>query len=116
MRTKLSAPPEKNTPSALTESVLIIALCPLKLNVKVPSGHFHFLILLPPAEPDAKEYSVGWIASARTDFLWCVRVVKVFPAARSHKRTVESILPVMTCGSDSWHFTSATVDVCPAKT
>ena len=62
-------PPEKKTPSALTDSVLMIALWPLKLNTNAPSGHFHFLILLPPAEPDAKEYSVGWMARARTDFL-----------------------------------------------
>lgn len=41
-------------------------------------------MLLPPAEPDAKEYSVGWMARARTDFLWCVSVTEVFPAARSH--------------------------------
>ena len=63
------SPPEKKTPSALTLSVLIMALCPLKLCTNVPSGHFHFLMLLPPAEPDANEYSVGWIARARTDFL-----------------------------------------------
>ena len=34
----------------------------------------------------------------------------------STHRTVESMLPVMTWGSDSWHFTSATVAVWPAKT
>lgn len=91
-----SSPPEKNTPSELTESVLMIAFCPLKLKTKVPSGHFHFLMLFPPADAEANEYSVGCIASARTDFLWCVRVVRVLPAARSHNRTVESMLPVMT--------------------
>ena len=69
MKKKLDSPAEKKTPSALTDIVLMIASCPLKLNTKVPSGHFHFLILLPPADPDAKEYSVGWIARARTDFL-----------------------------------------------
>lgn len=31
-------------------------------------------------------------------------------------RTVESMLPVITCGSDSWHLTSAIVPVCPART
>jgi hypothetical protein len=31
-------------------------------------------------------------------------------------RTVESMLPVMTCGSDSWHLTSATVAVWPERT
>ena len=36
------------------------------------------------ADPDAKEYSVGWIANARIDFLWCVNVTTVFPAAKSH--------------------------------
>lgn len=66
----------------------MIALCPEKLDTKAPSGHFHFLMLFPPAEPDAKEYSVGWMASARTDFLWCVSVTIVFPAARSHNLAV----------------------------
>jgi hypothetical protein len=46
-----------------------MALCPLKLKTNAPSGHFHFLILLPPAEPEAKENSVGWIARDLTDFL-----------------------------------------------
>ena len=79
------APPEKKTPSGLTESVLMMALCPAKLKTKLPSGHFHFLILFPPAAPDANEYSVGWMARARTDFLWWVSVTMVFPAARSHR-------------------------------
>jgi hypothetical protein len=56
---KKDIPPEKNTPSEFTESVLIMALCPLQLKTNAPSGHFHFLMLLPPAEPDANEYSVG---------------------------------------------------------
>lgn len=30
--------------------------------------------------------------------------------------TVESMLPVMTCGSDSWHLTSEMVAVWPART
>ena len=84
MQEDWDVPPEKNTPSALTESVLMMALCPLKLNTNEPSGHFHFLMLLPPADPEAKEYSVGWMASARTDFLWWVSVTIVLPAARSH--------------------------------
>lgn len=62
-------PPEKNTPSELTDKVLMIALCPPKLKTKAPSGDFHFLMLFPPAEPVAKEYSVGWMVIARTDFL-----------------------------------------------
>src|SRR5689334_4001466 len=78
------SPPENSTPSELTDRVLMMALCPLKFWTKVPSGHFHFLMLLPPADADAKLYSVGWMASARTDFLWCVRVSIVLPAARSH--------------------------------
>lgn len=71
--------------------------------------------MLPPAEPLANEYSIGWIASARTLFLWCVSVVIVLPAARSQRRIVESIEPVMICGSDSWHFTSAIVPVWPVS-
>jgi hypothetical protein len=31
-------------------------------------------------------------------------------------RTVESILPVIICGSESWHLTSETVPVCPVRT
>jgi hypothetical protein len=77
-------PPEKKTPSEFTDNVLMMALCPLKLKTNVPSGHFHFLMLLPPADADAKEYSVGWIANARIDFLWWVNVTIVFPAAKSH--------------------------------
>jgi hypothetical protein len=94
----------------------MMALWPLKLNTKAPSGHFHFLMLFPPAEAEANEYSVGWMASARIDFLWCVNVTIVLPAARSQSRTVESMLPVMTCGSESWHLTSAMVAVCPDRT
>lgn len=52
-------PPENNTPSALTDIVFIIAFWPLKLKTNAPSGHFHFLILFPPALAEAKEYSVG---------------------------------------------------------
>ena len=40
--------------------------------------------LLPPALALAKLYSDGCTASARTDLLWCVRVVIHLPAARSH--------------------------------
>ena len=52
------------------------------------------------AEAEAKENSVGWAAKALTPFVMR-QVVKVRPAAKSHKRTVESIDPVMTCGSHS---------------
>ena len=101
----------------------------------MPFGHAHFLMLLPPDEPLAKEYSVGWIVKDRTDLWWCVNVVIVLPAAKSQSlpnhslvqaeqyhfpsaahRTVESIDAVMTCGSDSWHLTSDTVAVWPVKT
>ena len=34
-----------------------------------------------------------------TDFLWLVSVAMDFPAARSHIRMVESLLPVMIWGS-----------------
>src|SRR6266702_359123 len=84
VKRKTLAPPEKNTPSELTDKVLMIALCPPKLKTNAPSGHFHFLMLFPPPEPVAKEYSVGWMAIARTDFLWCVSVTIVLPAAKSH--------------------------------
>lgn len=39
------SPPENMTPSSLTESVLIMASWPVKLLTKIPSGHFHFLML-----------------------------------------------------------------------
>ena len=60
------SPPEKKTPSEFTESVLMIALCPLKLKTNMPSGHFHFLMLFLPADALAKEYSVGCTARVRT--------------------------------------------------
>ena len=43
--------------------------------------------------------SLGWRTMLLTDFLWLVRVAIDLPAARSHIRMVESLLPVMTCGS-----------------
>jgi hypothetical protein len=94
----------------------MIASWPGKLHTNVPSGHFHFLMLLPPALALAKLNSVGWIASARTLFLWCVSVVRARPAARSHRRTVLSMLPVITCGSEACVTTAPTVPVCPART
>ena len=42
--------------------------------------------------------SRGCSASALTPFLWCVKVVAHFPAARSQSFTVLSYEPVMTCG------------------
>jgi hypothetical protein len=108
------SPPEKKTFWLLTAMVLMMALWPSKFCMKAPSGHFHCLML--PVLPVAKVNSVGWVASARTPFLWCVRTPMVLPAARSHMRTVESRLPVMTCGSASWQTRSATVPVWPDST
>jgi hypothetical protein len=96
--------------------VLMIASWPEKLQTNVPSGHFHFLMLFPPALPLTKLNSVGWMSSARTLFLWCVSVASVRPAARSHSRTVLSMLPVITCGSLACARTTPTVPVCPART
>ena len=55
----IGLPPKKKMPSEFTLIILIIALCLLKLNMNTPLGHFHFLMLFPPAEPDVKLYSVG---------------------------------------------------------
>lgn len=60
-----------------------------------PSGHFHCLML--SGAPEANMYSSGWMARARTLFLWCVRVQVLLPAPRSHRRIVKSCEPVMTC-------------------
>jgi hypothetical protein len=69
-----------------------------KLNTKVSSGH----CLLPLAEAEANEYSVGCMASAQIDSLWCVNVTMVLSAARSQSRTVKPMLPVITCESESY--------------
>jgi hypothetical protein len=108
------SPPEKKTFLSFTDNVLIMALCPSKFCMKAPSGHFHCLML--PVLPVANVNSVGCVASARTPFLWWVSTPIVLPAARSHMRTVESRLPVMTCGSASWQTRSATVPVWPDST
>ena len=91
--------------------MLIIALSLEELNTSVPQGHFRFLILFPLADALANEYSVGCTGRART-LLWRVSVVIVLPTMRSRKNTVVSMLLVITCGSLSCHFTSATVTVC----
>lgn len=85
-----------------------------KLCKNVPWGKAHFLIR--SAEAEAKENSVGCAARALTPFLWCVRVVMVRPVEMSHKRTVESMEAVMTCGSHSAVRRDMIVLVCPAKT
>ncbi len=108
------SPPEKKTFWSFTARVLMMALCPSKFCMKAPSGHFHCLML--PVLPVAKVNSVGCVASARTPFLWWVNTPIALPAARSHMRTVESRLPVMTCGSPSWQTRSATVPVWPDST
>ena len=58
-----------------------------------PSGHLHCLMLSGP--PLANMSSLGWETSPLTDFLWLVNVATDLPAAKSHKRTVESLLAVM---------------------
>ena len=55
------------TSSELMAIVLTMALCPDRFCKKVPSGHFHSLML--SGAPDANVYSLGLIASERTDFL-----------------------------------------------
>jgi len=50
------------------------------------------------------------------DFLWLVRTDMVLPAARSHSRTVVSMLPEMICGVAACAATDATVLVWPVKT
>ena len=60
-----------------------------------PSGHFHCLML--SGDADANMLSLGCATTARTDFLWLVRVHMDLPAARSHRRMVWSWLPVITC-------------------
>jgi hypothetical protein len=52
----------------------------------------------------------------RIDFLWLVRTERVLPAARSHSRTVESMLPVITWGVAACVTIDATVLVCPPST
>ena len=42
-------------------------------------------------------YSVGCRARARTLFLWLVSTALVLPATKSHRRMVQSWLPVATC-------------------
>lgn len=72
-----------------------IALCPERFCINFPSGHFHCLILSGDAE--ANVYNVGWMTIERTDFLWFVNVQRDLPAARSHRRIVESCEPVIIC-------------------
>lgn len=66
MKLPLSAP-LINTLFLLTDTVLIMALCPEIFLRKVPYGHFHTFILSEAAEQ--KVYSLGWNAIALTDFL-----------------------------------------------
>lgn len=75
------SPPENIVPSLLTDSVLMIALCPSKFCMNAPSGHFHCLML--PVLPVAKVNSDGCDAKARMPFLWWVKTPIVLPAARS---------------------------------
>merc|ERR1719158_1875800 len=65
--------------------------------------------------PEANMYILGWLTTARTDFLWLVSVHMDLPAARSHMRMVLSLLPVTICGSVDWQATVPTVEVCPVS-
>lgn len=58
---------------------------------------------------------LGCSTTLRTLFLWFVNVHLLLPAFKSHKRTVESWLPVIICGSWDWHTTLATVFVWPTN-
>lgn len=49
----------------------------------------------------ANAYSVGCSASARIDFLWCVRMHVALPVVRSHRRTVLSCDPVIICDRET---------------
>ena len=64
-----------------------------------PSGHFQTFIL--SGAPDAKVYSFGWNAKALTAFLWFVKVILHFPAAKSHNFIKESAPPEIIYGSNS---------------
>mmetsp|Transcript_22014 Transcript_22014/g.74034 ORF Transcript_22014/g.74034 Transcript_22014/m.74034 type:complete len:388 (+) Transcript_22014:235-1398(+) len=108
------SPPDTRTPSSLTASAFTMVLCPLRLCRNSPSGNFHRLRL--SAEADTKVYSRGWSARARTPFLWLVRVTRVRPAAKSHRRTQQSIEPEITWGSADWAATETTVSLCPEST
>ena len=87
------SPPLTSTPSGFTAMQLIIPVCPVMFCMKFPSGNFH--ILMTSGEADANVNSSGCRATARTLFLWLVRMACVLPAVRSQRRTVESCDPVM---------------------
>jgi hypothetical protein len=103
--------------------------CPLKFCIKSPFGSFQSLML--SVEPEANILSVGCNARERTLFcnkktsqrgyflvdltLWFVREQTLFPLAKSHRRMVESWLPVITCGFELWQATEATVSLWPLK-
>lgn len=113
---------------------LTIVLWPEIFWMKFPSGQRHCLML--SGEADANMYlkqsensinfvpakirristhKVGWRTTLRTLFLWFVSVPRLFPAAKSHSRTVESWLPVIICGSLACVTTLATVFVWPTN-
>mmetsp|Transcript_42497 Transcript_42497/g.136338 ORF Transcript_42497/g.136338 Transcript_42497/m.136338 type:complete len:203 (-) Transcript_42497:923-1531(-) len=102
------SPPVAITPSSLMAMQLTIAFCwSSMLCRRVPSGSLNFLML--SAEADAKAYSLGCMAMARTDFLWYVSVELHLPAARSQVLIVESWDPVITWGSVGWERMEQTV-------
>ena len=107
------SPPVAITLSWLMTHACTMQLWPVMLCMNSPSGHFHFLRL--SAEAETNEYSCGAIAIARTAFLWLVSTAIARPATRSHNRTVESIEPVMICGSTACTPSPATVCSCPVN-
>merc|ERR1711979_141531 len=94
------SPPDAIAPSSLTERELTIQLCPVMLCRNLPSGQSHFLRL--SGDADTNVYSRGCTAIARTAFLWLVSTAEARPATKSQQRIVESIEPVITCGSSAW--------------
>jgi len=62
---KRSALPEKRVDRQCVDDRVESA----KIENKGTLGTFPLLDII-PAEPVAKEYSVGWMVNARTDFLW----------------------------------------------
>ena len=135
------SPPLTSTSSALSAMQLMMLLWPSRFWRNLPFGSCHFLILsLPPdanvncrhthqidgvrsvtatlVQPAAVSVRTcrGCDTIARMLFLWCVSVAMVLPAARSHRRMVWSMDPVMTCGSTGFVSTDATVDSCPPST
>lgn len=72
--------------------------------------HSHWLCHHPKHKRMRKTHCLGWRTTARTDFLWFVKVTRVFPATKSQSRMVVSWLPTMkTKNSRNQHINSATI-------